>query len=273
MNIITLGAKPESVLPDGVAEATEKIMVASGAAHAAAVKYAKSRGMVAVYGAFDWMVPGQFEAFAYRKQFFEQQVKKGIANGATQVLNLGAGYDTLAWRLAPKFSERVNFFEVDHPATARYKARGIREMGQRPNLYLLAEDLSRISLAEVLSRYEPWDSKAQCVILAEGLVMYLPEKSVKDLFVTSASLSAHGSRIAFSYIPTGNDGRPDMGPFSGLMLWLQEVIGEPMLWSITPGEIGTYLKQTGWTALKGQYRTDHKYGVEFFASAIKLAVT
>ena len=46
----------------------------------------------------DWMLPGQFEAFAHRKAFCERQVRDGIDAGATQILVLGAGYDTLGWR-------------------------------------------------------------------------------------------------------------------------------------------------------------------------------
>jgi len=43
-----------------------------------------------------------------------------------------------------------------------------------------------------------------------------------------------------------NGGRPDAGPWSGLMLWLQKVAGEPWLWSIQPEELGLFLAETGW---------------------------
>ena len=48
-------------------------------------------------------LPGQFAAFGTRKQFFETQARKSIANGAAQVLVLGAGYDLLCQRLGPEF--------------------------------------------------------------------------------------------------------------------------------------------------------------------------
>jgi O-methyltransferase involved in polyketide biosynthesis len=63
------------------------------------------------------MMRGQFEAFGHRKAFCERQVREGIGAGAAQILVLGAGYDTLGWWLAPEFKS-VNFFEIDHPATA-----------------------------------------------------------------------------------------------------------------------------------------------------------
>ena len=151
LNIITLAAKPEmeKILPPGIVEATEKLLVTSGAAGATLVRWSRFQIMVFVDKAFNWMLPGQFEAFAYRKAFCERQVREGIGTGATQVLVLGAGYDTMGWRLAPEFSG-VNFFEIDHPATAHLKARGIAAMGQRINLYLIAEDLGKQKLEDVL---------------------------------------------------------------------------------------------------------------------------
>ena len=153
LNIVTLGAKRgmKEILPPGIVDATAKLLVESGAVGRNAVRFSLSRMAVGIYLAFDWMMPGQFEAFAHRKAFCERQVRKGIGAGASQVLVLGAGYDTLGWRLAPEFAG-VNFFEIDHPATARLKVKGIEVMGQRANLYFIAEDLSERQLREQLEQ-------------------------------------------------------------------------------------------------------------------------
>ena len=270
LNVVALGAKPgmAKVLPPGIVEATEKLLVASGAAGATIVRWSRSRRMVTLYEAFDWMLAGQFEAFGYRKAFFERQVRDGIGAGATQILVLGAGYDTMGWRLTPEFSD-VNFFEIDHPATARLKARGIEAMGLRDNLCLIAEDLGERKLVDVLKTNESWDQNARTVIVAEGLVMYLPPEAVRDLFCQCAVISGVGSRIAFTYIPTGADGQPDAGRWTGLMLWLQKVSGEPWLWSIRPEELGLFLEESGWTNAQALAGTTRKHGVEFYAVATK----
>lgn len=270
LSIVTLGAKPEmdEILPPGIVPATEKLLVASGAAGARTVRWARSQRMVSVYEAFDWMLPGQFEAFGHRKAFCERQVKDGIGAGATQILVLGAGYDTLAWRLASEFSG-VQFFEIDHPATARLKDRGIGAMGRRENLYLIAEDLGKQKLVDVLDNTERWDPHANSVIIAEGLVMYLDPEAVHNLFCQCAEVAGAGSRIAFSYIPTGADGRPDAGPWTGLMIWLQKAAGEPWLWSVRPDELGPFLSQTGWCHIPEPSGARDKNGVEFFVAATK----
>jgi O-methyltransferase involved in polyketide biosynthesis len=110
---------------------------------------------------------GQFEAFAHRKAFCERQVRDGIGAGATQILVLGAGYDTIGWRLAREFSG-VKFFEIDHPATARFKAKGIDAMGRRDNLSLIEEDLGKQKLSDVLKTNESWDQSARTVIKRES---------------------------------------------------------------------------------------------------------
>jgi len=174
----------------------------------------------------------------------------------------------MGWRLALEFSG-VNFFEIDHPATARLKAQGVDAMGQRDNLCLMAEDLGKQKLADVLRANASWDQNAQTVIVAEGLVMYLLPETVRDLFCQCAEISGVGSRIAFSYIPTGADDRPDAGRWTGLMLWLQKVAGEPWTWSIRPEELGQFLEETGWTHAAEQAETIRKHGVEHFALATK----
>ncbi len=270
LNVLTLGAKPgmAAVLPPGIVDASERLLIASGAARARIVRWSRSPRMVSVYEAFDWMMPGQFEAFAHRKAFCERQVRDGIDAGATQILVLGAGYDTIGWRLAPEFSG-VNFFEIDHPATARLKARGIEAMGPRSNLCLIAEDLGKRKLADVLEANGLWDQCAQTVIVAEGLVQYLPAEAARNLFGQCALVAGVGSRIAFTYIPTGTDGRPDAGQWTGLVLWLLKVGGEPWIWSIRPEELGQFLEESGWTYAPELAGSTDKHGVEFYGVAAK----
>ncbi len=269
VNIISLGSKAgmDKVLPAGIVEATERLLVASGAATERIVRFARSRWAVSIYEWFDWMMPGQFEAFARRKAFCEGQVREAISNGATQVLVLGAGYDTLGWRLAPEFP-KVNFFEIDHPATADPKAKGIAEMGNRENLHLISEDLGQRRLSDVLAAHDQWDKVAPTVIIAEGLLMYLPPEAVSDLFFQTTALTGPSSRIVFTYVLAGGDGRPDAGRYTGLVLWIMRSSGEPWLWSIMPGELGDYLKTTGW-AYAPEVEGTGRCGVEYLGVATR----
>jgi len=272
LNIISLGAKPEmeEVLSAGIVDATARLLVATGVVGEGAVRFARSRQAVAIYEAFDWMMPGQFEAFAHRKAFCERQVRNGIAAGATQVLVLGAGYDTLGWRLAPEFPG-VRFFEIDHPATGRLKAKGINSLGPRDNLHLIEADLGDRRLDDVLAAVEPWDSTAQSVVIAEGLTQYLAPAAVRDLFVQCGAVSGAGSRIAFTYVGTGDGGRPDIGRWTGLTLWILKASGEPWLWSVRPSELPAFLDDVGWCYDPEAKGGVHRNGVEYLGAAFKPA--
>jgi len=269
LNILTLGTMPDlaGVLPPGIVDATEQLLIASKAVSTKTVRWSLSPQKVRVYRAFDWMMPGQFEAFAHRKAFCDRQVRESIDAGATQILVLGAGYDTLGWRMAPEFPH-VNFFEIDRPATATLKVKGIEEMGLRENLHLIAEDLGQKRLVDVLANDKNWNQTAQTTIIAEGLLQYLTPEAVKDLFAQCASITGE-SRMAFTYTPMGEDGRPDAGPWTGLLLWLLKIGGEPWLWSIRPDELGLFLEAVGWTNVPDLAGVTGKHGIEFYAVAKK----
>lgn len=270
LNIVTLGSRygMEKILPPGIVDATARLLVASGAVSWSGVWFSRSQMAVWIYAGFDWMMPGQFESFAHRKAFCERKVREGIAAGAAQVLVLGAGYDTLGWRLAPEFPD-ATFFEIDHPATARLKAKGIATMGERENLELIAADLGVNGLGDVLSANGKWDPVAYSVIVAEGLLMYLPETAVEALLKQCAAVCGTGSRMVFTYVGTLANGQPDAGPRTGWILWMLEASGEPWLWSIRPEELGPFLEANHWITAEPDAGGHEKHGVEYFSIAVK----
>jgi methyltransferase (TIGR00027 family) len=270
MNILALGSRDrmKRVLPTGTVEVTARLLVAAGVAGPGTVRFARSRAAVALYLAFDWVTPGQFEAFGYRKAFCERQVRRGLETGARQVLVLGAGYDTLGWRLTPEF-DSVEFYEIDHPATMDPKARGIARMGGRPNLHLLAADLGARPLADVLSAERHWDPRALTVIVAEGLLMYLPPGAVGSLLDQGALVTGPGSRLVFTWVGRRPDGRPDAGPWTGLALRLLASGGEPWLWGIRPVNLGGFLRDHGWTHADEPALAGPRRGLEFHSVAVK----
>lgn len=66
---VSLGAKPgmEKVLPPGIVEASQELLLAAGVVGPRIMRFAASQSAVSIYEAFDWMMPGQFVAFADRK--------------------------------------------------------------------------------------------------------------------------------------------------------------------------------------------------------------
>ena len=131
---------------------------------------------------------------------------------------------------------------------------------------LIAEDLGEKKLVDVLEACAVWDPAKQTVVIAEGLLMYLPPEAVTELFRQCDAGTGPGSRIAFSYVPTGDDGRPDAGRCTGFMLWALKKSGEPWLWSIRPEELEAFLEGVGWRS--NPAASTERHGVEMFAVAV-----
>jgi len=140
-------------------------------------------------------IPGLMLHFMQRKRWIEAAVRGALSRGCREMAVLGAGYDTLAARLAPEFPG-VQFVEIDHPATQAVKRTAV----ERPNLRFVAADLGQTRLAKVLPA-----SAAPSVFVLEGLLMYLTPAQQDALFAdvrasevvfTVMEPTAHG-RIAF----------------------------------------------------------------------------
>ena len=270
LNIIALRNVPEvaNILPEGIVETTSKLLSASEATPQRRIDIHHKPKITSLYKKFDWLLPGQFESFAYRKAFCEDSVKEAIDEGATQVLVLGAGYDTLGLRLAPQYPE-VEFFEIDSPSTAKSKINGLIKIGKPENLIVISEDLGEKALKKVLEENNAWDSQAKSVIIAEGLLQYLAPSAVRELFNQCYNVTGEGSRIAFTYTCKGADGKPYAGPHTKLVTWIMKITGEPWLWSATENELKNLLNETGWQYSKADNIYINNTGIEYYAVARK----
>jgi methyltransferase (TIGR00027 family) len=107
---------------------------------------------------------------ATRVLWFDDQIAKALEGGIDQVVIVGAGYDTRAWRLR---REGVRFFEVDHPATLGDKRR--RAPGHGPTY--VEVDLRTESAMQRLSACGLISSRP-AIFVVEGVSMYLSEAVV-----------------------------------------------------------------------------------------------
>lgn len=201
--MVTLGAKPgwEERLPAGLPELSEALLLTSGQFPFSmrALRLSRRPWAVRLAQLGETLQPGTFEGLGRRKIFMDEEVQEALAGGATQVLVLGAGFDTLCMRLAPSHPE-VFFLELDHPDTSAVKSQTVKKLGQPDNMEMLAADLGRQKLSEVLSGCDRWERTAVSVVVAEGLLYYLTRDAVLTLFAELAKSMASGSRVAFSHL-------------------------------------------------------------------------
>lgn len=273
LNLVALSHVDEvnSTLPDGIVNKSIELLEKSGAAKKSMLQKHMKPSIVKWYKLFDKITPGQFYSFASRKAFFEDQTIDAIRHGATQVLALGAGYDTLALRIADKFPI-VNFFEIEEPATASLKIRGVERMGKPANLHLISEDLGSSRLSDVLRKDKRWDASKQTVVLAEGLLQYLTADDVKDLFKQCAESIGNNSRFVFTYVRKSENGHYDIGKHPRLLMWLMKKTNEPWLWFTKLSELSPKLKEQGWAYSESLTGETTRSGIEYLGVAEKAPI-
>jgi methyltransferase (TIGR00027 family) len=237
-----------ALLPMGSAEATEALLRAAGLLHDWQLRTYRSPAMRSVIG---WMerklLPGQSTHVALRKRVLDDETRAAIEAGAVQVLVVGAGFDTLAFRLA-RAHRHVRFVEIDHPATQSLKRHALDQLDSRydrpANLRLHPADLAATPLPDVLDELD-WDRRARGVVVAEGVMMYLGEHEVADFLRGVAAGLGPGSRLLGTYLLPDAHGRPDIGHFGGLTRASLRAIGEPLRWATTPEALAALLAETG----------------------------
>src|SRR5215471_12009912 len=138
-------------------------------------------------------VAGMSNLMLVRTRFVDEQLQRAIDEGATQVVILGAGFDTRAYRFAGILRDK-SVFEVDYRSTQELKKRRLQSaLESVPSFVHFTEiDFKVDSLKDVLARagYRP-DKKA--FFIWEGVSFYLSEDAVRATLTTIASYSAPGS--------------------------------------------------------------------------------
>jgi methyltransferase (TIGR00027 family) len=247
-------------LPPQTASLSEQLILSAKAfGYSPGLMRASKQGwMVGFYDVFDRVMPGMFEGLGERKIFMNDQVLSALDSGASQVLVLGAGFDTLCLRLASQFPE-VAFFEIDHPSTAVAKQQGVQDVGQPDNLTLIAADLAESRLTDVLVTNPAWQPDQKTVVVMEGLLYYLPSDAVLDVFAQLHELTGNQSWVAFSHVL---DKRRHA--------WAQpllNLIGEPWLSSATVEQLPDYVGK-GWGLVRSEH-PEAKGAFEAFAVVAK----
>lgn len=244
---IVLAAEDErlgKLVAPGEAELFSRVLGETGGWFGLARRSARARGLF--FTGMDLMVPGIVPHYLARKRRIETAVREALAGGVRRVVILGAGFDTLAWRLHGEFPEVV-FVELDHPATQRVKRRAL---GEAANFSYGPLDLTASSLGEVMDS----GGGVSTVFVAEGLTMYLREERVAALLGDLARLAGPAGRVVFTFMeedPKGSIGFRGQNPLvAGWLRWRSE----PFLWGIGRDRLPGFLASCG---LGGAEVIDH----------------
>ncbi|MFP3795187.1 SAM-dependent methyltransferase [Paraburkholderia sp. SIMBA_027] len=145
--------------------------------------------------------PGLWGSMLCRKRFIDDALTEALTDASPQMeafVNLGAGFDTRAFRLLR--GTGVPAWELDQPANIDAKRqRLLRRFGKLPaNVTLVAVDFEHLALDAVLAA-QGYTRSRRTFFVWEGVTQYLDGASVHATFEMLGRAAA-GSRLAFTYV-------------------------------------------------------------------------
>jgi methyltransferase (TIGR00027 family) len=175
-----------------------------------------------------------------RTRLIDDWLSKAMHDDRDQLVVLGAGLDTRAWRL-PALARTI-VYEVDHPSTSAAKRR---------RLAAWSADLRRVRFVEVdfdrddlVDRLEQagFDVAQRTIVVWDGVTNYLQPESVDAVMRWVAKLP-RGSQIIFTYIDASVLDDPARFKGAGTIMNSLRRSGEPWTFGLHPAGLADYLAE------------------------------
>jgi len=204
--------------------------------------------MMRLHYARNWMFrisersfPGLWCGIICRKRYIDEKLVECAAQ-IDALVNLGAGFDTRAYRL-PALSD-LPLWEVDLEENIEPKRAALRKLlGNVPQRVRLASiDFDRQELGALLES-RGFSPTKRTFFVWEAVTQYLTETGIRTTF-EFLSKAARGSRLIFTYIRRDFlDGRNLYGHQS---LYKRYVVNKIWLFAMEPQRVTLLLERYGW---------------------------
>jgi methyltransferase (TIGR00027 family) len=173
-----------------------------------------------------------------RCRYFDDYLHECLKSGTAQLVILGAGLDSRAYR-DELLQGAVRTFEVDHPATQASKIERVKKVfGKIPtNVAYVPIDFNDETLDKLLACGYDWSLKT--LFIWEGVTFYLDAEAVDATLAWVRANAAPGSAIIFDYQYISEPTRAHA--------MLSRLTGERRAFGIEKGQIEDFLTQRGFT--------------------------
>jgi len=185
---------------------------------------------------------------AARTRFAEDTLAAAIARGVTQLVVLGAGLDTFAYRGG--YPDTLRIFEVDHPATQAWKRQRLADaaIAVPPALTFAPIDFERETLSAGLAA-AGFDPAHPAFFIWLGVVPYLTPEAVRATlrFIANLPNPAH---VVFDYSDPPDSLPPEMRVLYEARAARVAALGEPWVNHFEADALRAQLTETGFKTIE-----------------------
>jgi len=185
---------------------------------------------------------------AVRTRFAEDALAAAVERGVSQLVVLGAGLDTYAYR--SPFGAQLRVFEVDHPATQAWKRQRLEEAAiPLPDTLTFAPvDFERQTLAEGLAA-AGFDPGYRTFFTWLGVVPYLTEEAAWSTLGYIAGIPG-GEHVVFDYSDPPGTLAPERRAYHDRHAARVESLGEAWVTYFEAAALRTRLEALGFTEVE-----------------------
>ena len=185
-----------------------------------------------------------------RSAFAEAKLAEAVEQrGVSQMVVLGAGFDTFAYR--NPYGAKLRVFEVDHPATQAWKRDRLAGMDiAEPDWpTFVGVDFEHQSFAERLTE-SGFDASKRTFVFWLGVSMYLTEATVDATLATVAGW-AGGGEIVFDFAePPPEEMSDEARAVREALQTRVAAIGEPFRSALEPETLHARLRELGYAEIE-----------------------
>jgi len=214
-------------------------------AHAA--RYAPLRPPIVAFIDRRW--PGPRLSGVVRTRVIDDLVRSAIRDGCTQLVLLGAGYDTRATRLSE--AKAIQAFEIDHPATQAHKRKTLGPTAA--HVRYVPVDFEHDPLADALTDAGLDPSQRSCVVW-EGVFSYLSTDAIDRTLAALVQTCQPSSVVILTYIDQHVLDRSSSQPEP----WIAAVrsVAEPFRTGLDPEHAGSFFAERSLTLCNDETTTE-----------------
>jgi methyltransferase (TIGR00027 family) len=195
---------------------------------------------------FNQFLPGLHAYMMARTAHFDAVFVDALKNKVPQIVFLGAGYDTRAYRFAG-LNTATKIFELDIAPTQNRKKKCLKKapITAQQQVILTPIDFNKETLGHVLERVG-YDNTQKTLFLWEGVSYYLEAESVAATLAFIARTTHPENVIVFDYVVSVAEGNHDLFGADEFLQTMKDRHGhEALMFAIPEGETAVYLAQQG----------------------------
>lgn len=192
-----------------------------------------------------------------RARYTEDTLEKAIKQGVKQYVILGAGMDTFAFR-RPDLMERLEVFEIDHPATQEFKLHRLAELEWKhpAKLHFIPIDFTKENLVTAITRSSSYDPKVKSLFSWLGVTPYLTQDEVFTTLRSIVEVASVNSIVVFDYLDTDIFVPEKVSPQLQKFMDLVQNIGEPIITGFNPQKLTEDLTNLGFQLHENMSQAD-----------------